>query len=162
MYDLGIALFILGWVVGLAGYAGVLLNAMKHGFFWVIALLVIPFFVFFLLFVDFQRTWKPLLVNFVGGLIMQVGLVVWVLAAHNDATAASSASGSVQPVRDTGIPAVPGAWTPPDPQDAGFFASVDPMLFALLGGLFVFGIVGLIAGGILIGGMGDPDEAQPG
>jgi hypothetical protein len=154
MDQVGLVIFILGLMLATAGYAGVLLRALKMGIFWALALLIIPFFVFVLLFMDFHRTWKPLLLNFVGGLISQIGLVIWVLAV----SAEHSPAPASRAVRDTGAPAVPGAYVPPAAEEAGFLATVDPMLFALLGGLFVFGIVGLAVGGILIGGMQSPQS----
>ena len=54
-----------------------------------------------------------------------------------------------------------GAYTPPAVEDPGFLATVDPMLFAVLGGLFVFGIVGLAVGGILIGSMQNAEPEEP-
>ncbi|MEZ4316403.1 MAG: hypothetical protein R3F61_02815 [Myxococcota bacterium] len=155
MTELGLGLMVVGGVMAIGGYAGLLLQALRNGMLWVIALLVLPFFVIVMLFLDFKAVWKPFAINFAGGVILQFGMLFFVLGAQ------AEIDGVAHEVRpEPGIPAIPGVYVPVEQPPPGLLESIDPMLFALLGGIGVFVLVGVVVGGLLIGTMKDEPEAD--
>lgn len=150
MAAIGILLMLVGFVMSLGGWVALLLQAFRNGFLWVVALVFVPFFAFVMLAFDFQKTWRPLLVNFAGGVIAQVGALLFVLDVQSQVQQSPSIVHE-----EPDVPAIPGVYVPKEEVPPGFLEAVDPMLFALGGGIGVFVIVGLLAGAVLIGGMND-------
>lgn len=162
MYDFGLLLIAIGIFLSLGGYAGLVARALKMGPFWLSGLLIVPFFSFILLFADFRGSWKWMLANFGGGVIINFGALFLALGmqAQIDHRTGPGLAPSPRPA-SPGIPDMPGVYIPSEhgsPGSAGFLETVDPMLLALVGGIGVFVLVGIVAGGLLIGTM---DVAEP-